>query len=127
MLEPELTGGADGRAVREKYCAQLLAGVCRAAIAQRATLVNYTELPEVVPGRLAAYFGVEYSAAEGQQMRAAAERDAKSPHIAFVSDGEAKRHAASERAARAAARWASGVYGELEQLRKAGRGLPVAR
>jgi hypothetical protein len=123
-LEAGLTGGADGRAGREEYCAQLLAGICRAAIDQRAILVNYTELPEAVCGGLAAYFGVEYSAGERQQMRAAARFDAKSRQFTFASDGEAKRGAASQRTVEAAGRWLGGIYRELERLRKAGQGLP---
>ena len=123
-LEAGLAGGADGRAGREEYCAQLLAGICRAAIGQRATLVNYAELPEAVCGRLARFFGVEYSEGERQQMRAAAQRDAKSPQFTFASDGEAKRRAASPRAVEAAGRWMGGIYQELERLRTSGHGLP---
>ena len=124
-LEAGLTGGADGRAGREEYCAQLLAGICQAAIGQRAILVNYTELPEAVYDRLAAYFGVEYSEGERRQMLAAARFDAQSPRFPFASDGEAKRGAASQRAVEAAGRWMGGIYRELERLRKAGQGLPA--
>jgi hypothetical protein len=122
-LEAALTGGADARQRREEYCAQLLAGICRAAIEQRAVLVNYTELPEAVCGRLAAFFGVEYPAAERQQMLAAAQFDAKSPQFHFAGDGEAKRRAASPHAVEAAEHWTAGVYRELERLRQAGQGL----
>jgi hypothetical protein len=123
-LEAELTGGADRQAGREEYCAQLLAGICRAAIDQQATLVNYTELPEAVGDRLAAYFGVEFSASERQQMLTAAQFDAKSPQFNFASDTEAKRRAASPCVLEAAERWVSGIYPELERLRMSGHGLP---
>jgi hypothetical protein len=123
-LEAELTGGADGSAGREEYCAQLLAGICRAAMDQRATLVNYTELPETVCDRLAAFFGVEFSDAERQQMLAAAQFDAKSPQFAFARDAEAKRRTASPRVLEAVQRWMGPIYPELEGLRKSGRGLP---
>jgi hypothetical protein len=124
-LEKELTGGADSRGGREEFCAQLLAGICRATIGQRATLVNYTELPDAVCPRLAAYFGVEYSTSEVQGMLAAARFDAKSPGLAFEADAEAKRRAASPRVREASARWVDGLYQELEGLRMSGQGLPI--
>jgi len=124
FLAAELTPGADRGAVREEYCAQLLAGICRAAIGQGATLVNYAELPGVVPGRLARYFGVEFSPEERGRMLAAAQLDAKNPHVAFADDSEAKRRAASPQAVEAAARWGRPLYEELERLRAAGHGLP---
>jgi Sulfotransferase family len=123
-LEAELIGGADAQGSREEYCAQMLAGICRAAMSQSATLMNYTELPEVVCDRLAAFFGVEYSAAEQRQMLDAAQFDAKSPQFTFASDSEAKRRAASPRVLEAAERWVAGIYRELERLRKSGQGLP---
>jgi hypothetical protein len=120
-LEKELTGGAESRGGREEFCARLLAGICRAAIGQRATLVNYTELPDAVCPRLAAYFGVEYSAGEWQEMRAAARFDAKSPGLTFEAGGRA----VSPRVLEASARWVDGLYQELEGLRMSGQGLPI--
>jgi hypothetical protein len=123
-LEPELTGGADWREGREDYCAQLLAGICRSAIDHQAVLINYTELPETVCGRLAAFYGVEFSDEEQRQMLAAAAYDAKSPNFTFAGDSDAKRRAATPRVRQAAERWMGGIYQELERLRKSGRGLP---
>ena len=51
--------------------------------------------------------------------------DAKSPHLTFASDTEAKLRAASPRVLRAAERWMGGIYTELERLRTSGLGLPV--
>jgi hypothetical protein len=122
-LEEALTGGADWRNGREEYCARMLGAICEAAIRERATLVNYSELPLAV-GRLAHFFGVEYTAAEWEAMLAAAGFDAKSPCFAFTADGEEKRRRASGAVVEAAARWIGAAYQELEVLRRGGRGLP---
>ncbi len=98
---------------REVHIAQLLAGICRAALAQNAVLVNYSELPQVVYDGL---FGVKWTAEEIAQMTAAAAFDAKTPSFEFAADGEEKRRAASPRVM-GAAELVRPLYEELERRR----------
>ncbi|MEO8596969.1 MAG: sulfotransferase [Candidatus Solibacter sp.] len=122
-LEEPLRGGADPGAPREEYVAQLLAGICRAALDANATLVNYTELPAMVPERLARHFGMDLAEREQREMIAAARFDAKQPSMDFAADGAAKRRLATGRVHAAVESWMAGIYEEMEDRRKNGQGL----
>jgi hypothetical protein len=103
-----------GTSGREAHVAQLLADICRAALAQDAVLVNYSELPGMVYDGL---FGVRWTEEEIAQMTTASALDAKSPCFGFTSDGEEKRRAATARV-REAAEIVQPVYEELERKRR---------
>jgi hypothetical protein len=76
--------------------------------------VNYTELPEAMTGRLAAFFGLD----EGQckQMFAAVGQHAKQPAQVFVGDSEDKRREASALLRERVLRWAQEPYEALNSL-----------
>lgn len=77
--------------------------------------VNYTELPEAMTGRLAAFFGLD----EGQckQVFAAVGQHAKQPAQVFVGDSEDKRREASALLRERVRCWAQEPYEALELLR----------
>jgi len=103
---------------REAHVADLLAGICRAALEQKVPVVNYSELPGVVFNGL---FGVRWTEKEIAQMNVAATWDAKTPSFEFAADAEGKRREASARVL-AAAELVRPLYEELERRRKADLG-----
>lgn len=104
------------------YCARALAQVCKAGLraAQQASgglLVNYTELPDAMYGRLFNHFGLR--ADDLPAMRNAAMKDAKAPSANFTADKFRKQAQASERLRAVVAEHLAPIYAELEAERLA--------
>lgn len=122
-LEPALLG-LDKRAAaqmpREEYCARVLAKICRDALESqsRLLLLNYRQLPEAVCSLLPDYFRVNYTTADLELMRRAAQFDAKSPRLNFADDAPAKHHEATASIRQLAEQWLNPLYQQLEALRK---------
>lgn len=78
-------------------------------------LLNYSELPMALGGRLRALFGLD----SGQVVMAleGSGQNAKRPGQAFAADAERKRDGASALLREAVSRWAEAPYQELEALR----------
>ncbi len=105
------------------YRARALAGICAAGLraAQQASgglLVNYSELPEAMYGRLLRHFGLREE--DVPPMRQAAQQNAKAPGMKFVGDASAKQAEASERLRAVVAEHLAPVYAQLEAERLAG-------
>ncbi len=79
-----------------------------------AMAVNYTELPEAMAGRLAAFFRLDEE--QGRQVFAAVGQHAKQPAQAFVGDSEDKRREASALLRERVLHWAQGPYQALKSL-----------
>jgi hypothetical protein len=106
------------------YCARALANICVAGLKAvrgdpNGLLVNYSELPEAMYGRLLQHFGLTED--DIPAMRASAQFDAKSPQTAFTGDAEAKRAEAGDRLRAVVAEYLEPVYAELEAERQARR------
>jgi hypothetical protein len=102
------------------YCARALANFCEAGLrlAQsdpRCLLVNYTELPEAMYGRLLGHFGLREE--DIPAMREAAQQDAKAPGLSFESDAGTKQAEATERIRAVVAEYLQPVYERLEAER----------
>jgi len=78
------------------------------------TSVNYTELPEAMTGRLAAFFGLDDQ--QCTQVFAAVRQHAKQPSQAFVGDSEDKRREASVLLCERVMYWAQGPYEALKSM-----------
>ena len=104
------------------YCARALANICEAGLraAQsdaRCLLVNYSELPEAMCGRLLGHFGLcEDDVAD---MREAAQQNAKTPGMIFERDTRAKQAEATERVHAIVLEHLQPVYERLEAVRMA--------
>ena len=106
----------------EEYCAKVLAMICKAALQhsrQGGRLINYRQLPEVMPESLLQFFGLHCSDGELDAVRAAAKHDAKNPLAAFQNDSQKKRESATKAIREAADEWLYPVYEELEAARQA--------
>ncbi len=100
--------------------------ICKVALqhsGEGGRLVNYRQLPEVVPESLLKFFGLHCSDSELETVRAAAKRDAKNPVFTFQSDSQKKRERATNAIHEAAAKWLYPVYEELEAARQAHRAI----
>lgn len=78
-------------------------------------VVNYSELPEAMAGRLAGFFRL--NAEQCQRMLAATSQHAKQPSQRFFADGEDKRREASSQLQAQVQRCAAAPYAALERLR----------
>ncbi|HLX64568.1 MAG TPA: sulfotransferase [Planctomycetota bacterium] len=109
-----------------EFWARALRNCCAAALRfcgdGRSLLVNYEQLPDVVWGGLAQFFGVDFSAEEIEAMRCAARFDAKNPGRVFEGDREQRRAAGAE-VREMAERWVMAQYRRLEDKR--GRSGPI--
>jgi hypothetical protein len=105
----------------EEYCARILARICESALAhlpnQNALLVNYKQLPQVVTSIVLEHFRAAYTPEEIEQMKNAAQFNAKTPQINFSPDSEAKKKQASDAAHRVAEKWLNPLYEKLEKAR----------
>jgi len=104
----------------EEYCARVLAAVCEGAIHEYrhgGKLINYSELPDVVWTSLADFFGLTLAQPEVECLRAAADRDAKNPLVAFEEDASQKQKKATRAVREAATKWLYPVYEKLEKAR----------
>ena len=107
----------------DEYCAQVLARVCDAALAETARgggrLVNYAQLPDVLWQSLAGFFGIGADAANRELWQRVTTRSAKAPGLPHADDRAAKQEAASPELRALADRWVGDVYAELEAVRTA--------
>jgi hypothetical protein len=106
------------------YRARALANICAAGLKAvrgnpNGLLVNYSELPDAMYGRLLQHFGLTED--DIPAMQASAQFDAKSPQTTFFGDAEAKRAEADDRLRTVVAEHLEPVYGELEAERQARR------
>jgi hypothetical protein len=105
---------------REDYIARRLGQLLASGLAQCQAFggwaVNYSELPQAMAGRLAAFFALDIE--QRRQVFAAVGQHAKQPSQVFVGDGDDKRREASALLHERVERWAREPYEALEQLRK---------
>jgi hypothetical protein len=103
--------------VPEDYCGRVLAAVLAAALAERerdpgrSLVVNYRRLPAAVLDEIAPLFGL--ACPDREAVLGVAGRDAKNPSLPFNPGSKAEPSPAE---ADAAARWALGLYEQLEAL-----------
>ena len=107
----------------DEYAARVLARICEVALVHRqqghGRLVDFTELPNVVPDALLKFFNVNYSAEEMERLQAASQFDAKRPGLYFESDVAAKNRAATDELRRLTEQFLQPVYAQLEEARHA--------
>lgn len=105
---------------REDYVARRLARLLATGLAQCRAFggwaVNYSELPQAMAGRLAAFFALDTE--QRRQVFAAVGQHAKQPSQLFVGDSDDKRREASMLLHERVEHWARESYEALEQLRK---------
>ena len=106
----------------EEYCARILARICENALERlpnpNALLVNYTQLPEAVTSVVLKHFRVAYTSGDIEQMKNAAQFNAKTPQMNFVPDSETKKKQASDAAHAAAEKWVNPLYEKLESEKR---------
>jgi hypothetical protein len=104
-----------------EYAARVLGRICEAALEHRnegqGRLVNFKELPDVLPQLLERHFKVPMSANEIETMLGAAQFDAKRPSLNFENDSTAKQRAASDEVRQLSAQFIQPAYEELERVR----------
>jgi hypothetical protein len=125
LMNPAFFGIEDAmRLAPIDYAARALGRIAEAAADHYdlggGLLINYSQLPEAVAAAILPHFGIYPCAAEGAALAAAAGQDAKTPHQAFLPDGERKRAAAGAAVKEAAERHLRPVYDRLEALRTGG-------
>lgn len=101
----------------DEYCARVLASISQAAVQHRnanALFVNYCQLPAAVWTEIAGHFQLEYAAPEVEQMRQAAQFDAKTPGLFFVDDTPSKNQLATVALRQLAEQWLMPLYRTLE-------------
>jgi hypothetical protein len=124
IFQPELYGIRTQDAISmtaEEYCARVLAVICQAGLDHQRDdpmlLLNYRQLPAVVWEDLAAYFQIENSPAEVEQMRGAARYDAKQPSVEFATDSARKRSSATPEIIKECVERLEPLYRQLEAAR----------
>lgn len=104
---------------REDFIARRLGRLLEAGVVHcrdsAGALVNYSELPDAMAGRLARFF--KLTAEQRQQVWLAAAQHAKQPAQTFVADGEAKRREASPLLRARLQACACAPYAALEKMR----------
>jgi hypothetical protein len=104
---------------REEFIARRLGRLLQAAAELHqqygGLLLNYSELPMALDGRLRAMFGLD--AGQVAAALAGSGPNAKRPEQAFAADAQHKRDGASTLLREAVSRWAEASYSELETLR----------
>jgi hypothetical protein len=127
VLDPASFGldlATAGQMAAEEYTARVLARICETVLdahqkTGRGKLVNYSQLPAAITSKVAAFFGMAWSAEEGERMVAAAQFNAKNPSLFFVPDSAEKKQQATDRMRQAADTWVGSGYERLEALRQA--------
>ena len=123
-IDPALVGlslpQATGMSL-DRYAAVVLERICHAALEHHGQapglLIEYRELPNAVPDRLAAHFGLDCDGDDVARMREVARFDAKRPDLPCSDDSAAKRRAASPHMHELAETMLAPVYAQLEKLR----------
>jgi gluconate kinase len=111
----------------EDYCARVLVSICTAALQHcqdGGRLINYRQLPEVVPESLLKFFSLPCSDDEIEKVRAAGKRDAKNFSATFQNDSQKKRDKATEAIRAAADKWLYAIYEDLETARQQQPAVP---
>lgn len=111
----------------ERHVAQILAEICRAAAAHHdfcGMLVRYDSLPDAVTRQIVPHFGIAADASVLAAMAHVAERDSKTPVLAFTPYSESKRLNASA-AVRTAATHLDATMRQLDALRPRGKPSPL--
>jgi hypothetical protein len=105
----------------DEYGAAILGRIAECALAGARTgrmeLVDYRELPDAVPDRIASHFGIPMDDARRAEMLAAAAWHAKNPVLPFRADSASKRSAATPAMRAAIERWAAEPYDALRRER----------
>lgn len=105
----------------EEYCARVLARICEGALNhaenQNALFVNYKHLPEAVTSGMLEHFRIDYAPRDIENIKSAAQFNAKVPRKTFAPDSAAKRNEASEAARNAAEKWVNPLYEQFEKIR----------
>jgi len=119
-MEPEPLGleFADiSRLKREEWCAQVLAGFLRSALAVRnepgGLFLDYRRLPEAVMERVAPHFGLPLSDDDVEPIRERTRANAKNPRAAFQRDSEEKQAMASPEIRQLSRELLEPLYAEL--------------
>jgi hypothetical protein len=124
-LDPQMLGLSQAQLAAmpfEEYGAFVLARICQAAadyVDERATLINYRQLPDVVTSCLLDTFQVDYPPEALARMRDATRYHAKNPIFEFTADSQAKREAAGESLRALAERVMRPSYERLEAINRA--------
>ena len=109
----------------DEYGARVLGRLCEAALEHLSVgdgrLVNFTELPDAVLGRLAPILGGDYTRAERERMLQTCRTHAKQRSLPYVDDAAAKQRAATTELRQLANRWVAEPYQRLEAIRLAPR------
>jgi hypothetical protein len=104
---------------REDYIARRLGRLLATGLAQCQAFggwaVNYSELPQAMAGRLAAFFALDIE--QRRQVFAAVGQHAKQPSQVFVGDSDDKHREASTLLRERVERWAREPYEALEKAR----------
>jgi hypothetical protein len=105
---------------REDYIARRLGRLLASGLAQCRAFgglaVNYSELPQAMAGRLAAFFALDLE--QRRQVFAAVGQHAKQPSQVFVGDSDGKHREASVLLNERIQQWVLEPYEALEKLRK---------
>jgi len=104
---------------REEFIARRLARLLQTAAdlhrQHGGLLLNYSELPMALGGRLRAMFGLD--AVQASMALDGSVQNAKRPEQAFTADTQRKRDGATTALREAVSRWTEAPYSELEALR----------
>lgn len=107
------------RLSREEWCAAVLAGILRAALAARddphGIFVHYRSLPEAVFGPVARHFGLSLSDDDVVRMRTASSFDAKNSGLEFQADSDHKQAQATTGVRALCGSLLSPIYRELTE------------
>lgn len=103
-----------------EYRARVLSSIYQAAIehvpALDGRLVPYHTLPNAIWESLLAYFTIDHSAADVEQIRQMTQRNAKRPTLPFTGDAGDKQQAASDELRAQSDRWVRPLYARLDAL-----------
>lgn len=117
--ESPLNLAEEAPAPRELFIARRLGRLLQVAVEQHrqygGLLLNYSELPMALGGRLRTMFGLD--AGQVAMALESSWRNAKRPEQAFAADAQRKRDEASTPLREAVSRWAATPYHDLEALR----------
>jgi gluconate kinase len=123
-LPPDWLGLSPGEPTSmspEDYCAAVLGRLCEtaahAASVGSLDLINYSSLPEAVPGTVAPLFGIDVDASERSEFAGVARRNAKNRAIPFVGDSGAKQQRVTPEVLAAVEARVSRAYESLEAIR----------
>jgi hypothetical protein len=119
-MQPD-TFAANGADSTLEHGANVLGQICQAAVDGMARgggiLINYNEMPGVVPERILRHFGLAIDAADRSAMQAATRQDVKDKNRAFAPDSADKRAGATAEVLAMVEQYMAAPYAALEALR----------